>query len=82
MQSLKDDRQIRVGDDRVTDVVSHPPSQGAAKGMAAVFDLQHASATTACAPVEVPRDRLFINAKVRVYRNQGMTRSWNPNVMR
>jgi hypothetical protein len=49
--------------------------------MAAVFDLQHASATTACAPVEVPRDRLFIDAKVRVY-NQGMTRSWNPNVMR
>ena len=30
--------------------------------------------------VEVPRDRVFIDANVKVY-NQAMTRSWHPNVM-
>jgi 4-hydroxyphenylacetate 3-monooxygenase len=30
--------------------------------------------------VEVPRNRVFIDANVKVY-NQVMTRSWNPNVM-
>jgi 4-hydroxyphenylacetate 3-monooxygenase oxygenase component len=30
--------------------------------------------------VEVPRERVFVDANVRVY-NQVMTRSWNPNVM-
>jgi 4-hydroxyphenylacetate 3-monooxygenase oxygenase component len=37
---LKDDRQIWVGHDRITDVRSHPAFAGAARGLASVFDLQ------------------------------------------
>ena len=37
LRGLKDDRQLWVGDDRVTDVVSHPAFAGAAKGMAALW---------------------------------------------
>lgn len=40
LRGLKDGRQIWVGNDKVTDVVSHPAFSGAAKGLAAVFDLQ------------------------------------------
>ena len=49
LRGLKDDRQIWVGDDKVSDVVSHPAFSGAAKGLAAVFDLQW----------EAPEDCLF-----------------------
>jgi 4-hydroxyphenylacetate 3-monooxygenase oxygenase component len=49
LRGLKDGRQIWVGDDKVTDVVSHPAFSGAAKGLAAVFDLQW----------EAPDDCLF-----------------------
>jgi aromatic ring hydroxylase len=49
LRGLKDDRQIWVGNDKVTDVVSHPAFSGAAKGLAAVFDLQW----------EAPEDCLF-----------------------
>jgi 4-hydroxyphenylacetate 3-monooxygenase len=41
LRGLKDDREIWVGNDKVTDVVSHPAFAGAAKGLAAVFDLQY-----------------------------------------
>jgi 4-hydroxyphenylacetate 3-monooxygenase len=40
LRGLKDGREIWVGNDKVTDVVSHPAFSGAAKGVAAVFDLQ------------------------------------------
>ena len=50
LRGLKDDREIWVGDDRVTDVVSHPAFAGAAKGMAAVFDLQHEAADDCLIP--------------------------------
>ena len=40
LRGLKDDREIWIGDGRVDDVVSHPDFAGAAKGLAAVFDLQ------------------------------------------
>ena len=60
----EDDRQIWVGDDRVTDVVVATGLPGAAKGMAAVFDLQHAAADDCLFPVGLSRDRLFIDAKL------------------
>ena len=41
LRGLKDDRDIWVGDEKVTDPVSHPAFQGAAHGLAAVFDLQY-----------------------------------------
>ncbi len=41
LRGLKDDRSIWVGNEKVTDAVSHPAFAGAAQGMAAVFDLQH-----------------------------------------
>jgi 4-hydroxyphenylacetate 3-monooxygenase len=44
LRGLKDDRQIWVGNDKVTDVVSHPAFSGAAKGLAEVFDLQWTAA--------------------------------------
>ena len=44
LRGLKDDREIWVGDDKVTDVVSHPAFLGAAHGLAAVFDMQHEAA--------------------------------------
>ena len=50
LRGLKDDREIWVGDDRVTDIVSHPAFAGAAKGMAAVFDLQHEAADDCLIP--------------------------------
>ena len=50
LRGLKDDREIWVGDDRVTDVVSHPAFAGAAKGMAAVFDLQYEAADDCLIP--------------------------------
>ncbi len=50
LSGLKDDRAIWVGGDRVTDVVSHPAFAGAARGMAAVFDMQHECAADCLFP--------------------------------
>ena len=44
LRGLKDGRDIWLGDEKVTDVVAHPAFAGAARGMAEVFDLQHAAA--------------------------------------
>ncbi len=44
LKGLKDDREVWIGGDKVTDAVSHPALSGAAHGMAAVFDLQHEAA--------------------------------------
>src|SRR5882724_10423250 len=41
LQGLKDDRQIWVGGERVRDVAAHPAFAGAARSVAALFDLQH-----------------------------------------
>ena len=43
LRGLRDDREIWVGNDKVRDVVAHPAFSGAARGLAAVFDLQHAA---------------------------------------
>ena len=50
LRGLKDDRQIWVGADKVTDAQSHPAFAGAARGMAAVFDLQHEAANDLLIP--------------------------------
>ncbi len=44
LAGLNDDREIWVGDDRVRDIAGHPAFAGAARGLAEVFDLQHAAA--------------------------------------
>src|SRR5438445_11659613 len=44
LQGLKDDRQIWVGGERVRDVAAHPAFVGAARSVAALFDLQHEAA--------------------------------------
>src|SRR5271166_1414287 len=41
LAGLKAPREVWVGGERVTDVVSHPAFAGAAKTLAEVFDLQH-----------------------------------------
>jgi len=41
LQGLSKPRELWVGDDKVTDIVSHPAFAGAAKTMAQIFDLQH-----------------------------------------
>ncbi|HZK99018.1 MAG TPA: 4-hydroxyphenylacetate 3-hydroxylase N-terminal domain-containing protein [Caulobacteraceae bacterium] len=44
LDGLKEPRDIYVGTEKVTDVASHPAFKGAAKELAAVFDLQYAEA--------------------------------------
>ena len=44
LAGLNDDREVWIGDERVRDIAGHPAFAGAAKGMAAVFDLQHEAA--------------------------------------
>src|SRR5215468_12145133 len=44
LRELKDDREIWVGSERVRDVAAHPTFAGAARSLAALFDLQHEAA--------------------------------------
>lgn len=50
LEGLRDDRAIWVGSERVRDVASHPACAGAARGMAALFDLQHEAADVCLMP--------------------------------
>lgn len=50
LRGLKDGRAIWVGDEKVTDPVTHPAFSGAAHGLAAVFDLQHEAAADCLFP--------------------------------
>ncbi len=50
LQGLKDDRQIWVGSERVRDVPAHPAFAGAARSVAALFDLQHEAADVCLMP--------------------------------
>ncbi len=50
LQGLRDDRQIWVGRERVTDVVGHPAFVGAARFVASLFDLQHEAADVCLMP--------------------------------
>ncbi|MBI1238581.1 MAG: 4-hydroxyphenylacetate 3-hydroxylase [Alphaproteobacteria bacterium] len=50
LRGLKDEREIWIGNEKVCDVPSHPAFAGAAKGLAAVFDLQHRHAAECLVP--------------------------------
>jgi len=50
LQGLKDDRRVWVGGERVRDVASHPAFSGAARSIAALFDLQHEAASVCLMP--------------------------------
>jgi 4-hydroxyphenylacetate 3-monooxygenase oxygenase component len=50
LHGLKDDREIWVGGERVTDIVDHPALTGAAHAIADVFDLQHEAADICLMP--------------------------------
>ena len=50
LQGLKDDRQVWVGGERVRDVAAHPAFAGAARSVAALFDLQHEAASVCLMP--------------------------------
>ena len=41
LAGLSKPRELWVGDDKVTDIVSHPAFAGAADTLAQIFDLQH-----------------------------------------
>jgi len=50
LRDLKDDRQVWVGDDRVSDIAGHPAFAGAARFVASLFDLQHEAAAVCLMP--------------------------------
>jgi len=50
LRQLKDKREIWVGGEKVSDVVSHPAFTGAAHALAEVFDLQHEAADVCLMP--------------------------------
>jgi aromatic ring hydroxylase len=50
LRELKDDREIWVGSERVRDVAAHPAFAGAARSLAALFDLQHEAAAVCLMP--------------------------------
>lgn len=50
LEGLRDDRAIWVGSERVYDVADHSAFAGAARGMAALFDLQHEAADVCLMP--------------------------------
>src|SRR5215468_320717 len=50
LRGLKDDREVWVGSERVRDVAGHPAFAGAARSLAALFDLQHEAATVCLMP--------------------------------
>ena len=50
LKALKDERQIWVGDERVSDVAAHPAFAGAARFVASLYDLQHEAASVCLMP--------------------------------
>jgi 4-hydroxyphenylacetate 3-monooxygenase oxygenase component len=50
LKGLKDKRAIWIGNERVTNIAEHPEFRGAARGLASVFDLQHAAADVCLMP--------------------------------
>jgi len=50
LRGLKDDREVWVGGERVRDVAACPAFAGAARSVAALFDLQHEAATVCLMP--------------------------------
>src|SRR5579859_4442016 len=52
LEGLRAPRELYVGDEKVTDIASHPAFSGAAEELAAVFDLQHTEGDRCLAPDE------------------------------
>jgi 4-hydroxyphenylacetate 3-monooxygenase len=50
LRGLKDDRELWLGGERITDAATHPALRGAAHSIAAVFDLQHERADVCLMP--------------------------------
>src|SRR5258707_13657959 len=50
LKALKDERQLWVGDEWVSDVAAHPALAGAARFVASLFDLQHEAAPACLMP--------------------------------
>ncbi len=50
LAGLRDGREVWVGAERVTDVVEHPALRGAARTVAAIYDLQHEAAEACLMP--------------------------------
>jgi 4-hydroxyphenylacetate 3-monooxygenase len=50
LSGLSDGRAIWLGNDRVREIVNHPEFAGAARALAAVFDLQHRAADMCLMP--------------------------------
>lgn len=50
LEGLRGDREVWVGEEKVEDVAEHPAFAGAARGLAAVFDLQHEKADVCLMP--------------------------------
>jgi len=69
LQGLKDDRRIWVGAERVRDVPTHPAFAGAARSMAALFDLQHEAAAVCLMPD--PETGELINVSHIIPRSRG-----------
>ena len=69
LQGLKDDRHIWVGAERVRDVATHPAFAGAARSMAALFDLQHDAADICLMPD--PETGELINVSHIIPRSRG-----------
>lgn len=61
LKALKGKRAIWVGNDRVTDIVEHREFRGAARALAAVFDLQHAAAEVCLMPDPETREPINIS---------------------
>jgi len=68
LDGLKTPREIYVGDEKVSDVASHPAFRGAAEELAAVFDLQHAEAKRCLVPD--PETGELINASHLIPRSR------------
>jgi 4-hydroxyphenylacetate 3-monooxygenase len=61
LRGLKDNRQVWIGADRVSDVVSHPAFEGAARGLAGVYDLQHAHPADCLMPDPETREPINVS---------------------
>jgi 4-hydroxyphenylacetate 3-monooxygenase len=64
LAGLKDAREIWVGDERVRDVVGHPAFSGAARTLAAIFDLQHEAADVCLVPDEETGEPINASHKI------------------
>jgi 4-hydroxyphenylacetate 3-monooxygenase len=61
LQGLKDDRRVWVGGERVGDIASHPAFAGAARSVAALFDLQHEAADVCLMPDPETREPINVS---------------------